>query len=315
MDGRSSWRAVRQRLPAPHTQRDARLHQPPPPTTLSEALSLAALCAAAVVLAGCDGSSTPYGARMLHSLGFSDPAPPSPQTYFIVCDASLDSTCEGGELDAQLRLVGQHLVTRPGSHLEVHLVAARAEENLVLGRLDVPPITERNARALAGRERRFLDSLRAQVCGPALRELRAARPRRSPLAETLTRVSLSTASGERHVVVLTDLREYSEVLDAECAELPTERAWIARLRRRSFLPPGSFANTTVHFARASAGPVSGRGCRWSVGREIALRALWRAALEAAGASAVTFSTDVFDPAQLAPTTPESTTPLTDGGTR
>lgn len=266
-------------------------------------------------LVGCSGDRAPNSDQVLSALGMVDAPRPEPEALYVLCDGSLDSTCERGEINEQIRLAATYLFARPGSRLEVHVLAARAAETVVVGRIEVPTRTERGTRAARSQQERFLATVQAQVCRPVEAELRQGHPRRSELAEALTRLGLSPTDGmRRRVIVMSDLREYSDVLDAECRPLPSRAEWLAKLRRRHLLPPGSFAGSAVHFARSVGGPVTGRGCSWTVARDLALRDLWRAAFEAAGATEITFSTDVVDPARLTPSTTRTTT-TTDGGIR
>lgn len=253
----------------------------------------------------------------LAALGMVDPTPEEPEWLFEICDASVDSTCESGELDEQTRLLALYAFARPRSHLELHLLAAHGAASPVFGRMEVPPRVDRSPRALQAEQTRFLATVRTQLCGPTLAALRGPRPRRTPLAETLTRITLTpTGRLRRRIVVMSDLREFSDVLDAECRPLPTRAEWLAKLRRRRLLSPGSLAGAAVHFVRTTGGPVTGRGCAWDVSRDLALRDLWRAAVEAAGATEVTFSTDVLDLAQYrAELAVDPHTPANDGGTR
>jgi hypothetical protein len=239
-------------------------------------------------LVACKGRDTQTRQAVLSALGMVDATHEEPEWLFEVCDASVDSTCESGELDEQTRLLALYAFARPGSHFEIHLLAAHGAASPVLGRLEVPPRIDRSTRALQAEQTRFLAIVRTQVCGPALVALRGARPRRTPLAETLTRITLSpTGRLRRRVVVMSDLREYSDVLDAECRPRPTRAEWLAKLRRRRLLSPGSLAGAAVHFVRTTGGSVTGRDCAWDGSHDLALRDLWRAAVEAAGATEVT----------------------------
>lgn len=278
--------------------------------------ALAASLAITMGVAACKGDNRSARNEVLTALGMVDPARPAPEWIAVVCDGSDQSTCETGEIDEQIQLVARYAFARPGTHLEVHVLGASASESVVIGRIDVPERTERGANALRAQETRFLDTIRVQVCRPVERELRRSRPRRSEIAAAITAVTLTPTNGRlRRILVMSDLREYSQVLDAECVrELPTRADWLARLRRHGLLPVGSLANARVHFVRAMGRPVAGRGCSWSVARDIALRDLWHAAIEAAGAVEVTFSTDVIDLAQHRAEVRDPNR-STDGGTR
>ncbi len=269
-----------------------------------------------LALVACNGRGSSSTNEILSSLSVVDPPRPAPEWIAIVCDGSDQSTCDNGEIDEQIQLAARYAFARPRAHLEVHVLGPTATESAVVGRIDVPERTERGERAVRTQEQRFLDTVRAQLCRPVERELRRARPRRSEIAAAITAVTLAPSNGlPRRLIVMSDLREYSSLLDAECVRnLPTRAEWLARLRRHGLLPSGSLAGASVHFVRAQGRPATDRGCSWSIARDIALRDLWRAAIEAAGAAEVTFSTDLIDLARHSAEA-RPTTRTTDGGSR
>lgn len=279
----------------------------------------AALALGATILLGltaCKDKSDGSTTQVLTALGMVDPEHAAPEWIGVVCDGSEQSTCETGDIDEQIQLIARYAFARPGSHLEVHVLGASASETVVIGRIDVPARSERGVNAEHAQERRYLETVRTQVCRPVEQELRRAHPRRSEIAAAITGVTLAPTNGlPRRIIVMSDLREYSQLLDAECMrDLPTRPEWLAKLRRHGLLPQGSLAGARVHFVRARGGPASARNCSWSVSRDIALRDLWRAAIEAAGAAEVTFSSDVIDLAQYRAEVRPQTRP-NDGGTR
>ena len=276
---------------------------------------VALLFALAFVVTGCGGDHHTATNEILTALGIVDPPRPAPEWITFICDGSDQSTCDAGAADEQIQLIARYTIARPGTHFEVQLLGPSASESIVLGRIDAPESSVRGRSALRAQEERFLAAVRTQVCRPVERELRRTRPRRSEIAEAITRATLVPTNGRlRRIVVMSDLREYSDLLDAECRPLPTRAEWLAKLRRRHLLPAGSLAGARVHFARAFGGPATGRGCSWSVARDLALRELWGTAVQAAGAAEVTFSSEVIDLAQHT-NEPASPTRTTDGGTR
>ncbi len=139
--------------------------------------------------------------------------------------------------------------------------------------------------------RRAVEDAALRWVGTRLREaLSAARPslgchaRRSPIAETVTRVSLATAPPEveRWIVVVSDGLEVSDFGNFECAKLPRASAFAQSLQGKKILGPGSLAGIHLRLCFLDLAPVDGDRCPMTVARAINVRALWATAFAAAG---------------------------------
>jgi hypothetical protein len=118
------------------------------------------------------------------------------------------------------------------------------------------------------------------------------RARRSPVAESLSRIAAYPAEGHRTVLVVSDLRERSSVFNLECGRPPSEARFIRALATHGLLTPGSLAGADVFLAFAQGRPLENRRCASSIARETAVSNLWRVALEQAGAARVLVSQTV-----------------------
>jgi hypothetical protein len=139
--------------------------------------------------------------------------------------------------------------------------------------------------------RRAVQDEESRWIAKSLRDaLSAARPSlgchafRSPIAETVTRVSLATAppDAERWITVVSDGLEVSDFANFECAKLPRASTFVQSLQRKRVLGPRSLAGIHVRMCFLDLAPVDGGRCPMTVARAIDVRALWAAALAAAG---------------------------------
>src|SRR5262249_20640684 len=124
---------------------------------------------------------------------------------------------------------------------------------------------------------------------------------RSPIAETVTRVSLATApqAAERWIVVVSDGLVVSDSANFECAKLQRASTFVKSFQRKRVLGSASLAGIHVRMCFLDLAPVDGSRCPMTVARAIDVRTLWAAALTAAGSrdvqvtdGAPTLSTEV-----------------------
>ncbi len=97
-------------------------------------------------------------------------------------------------------------------------------------------------------------------------------------------MSLAAApqDAERWIVVLSDGLEVSDFANFECAKLPRASMFVQLLERKRVLGPNSLAGIHVRMCFLDLAPVDGGRCSMTVARAIDVRALWAAALAAAG---------------------------------
>lgn len=258
--------------------------------------------------AACKDTDASALRRTLTSLGIEDAPVRSPRVIRVLCDWSETSSCEHGVVTQLLSSVTHEAYRRPGSRVEVHLMGATVATTRLVGSVTIPSREERGERAARAAEARFLATVRPELCAPLSAALASPRPRQSPIAESFDKISLGPTQGMPvEVIALTDGRQSSsEVGDFECSRrLPTPSEFLARLRRRGLLAPGTYANTRVHVVAGDRGPVPRRTCPVTMGRERAVMQLWHAALGAAGAREVTFHTELPDLSTLFADTPDA----------
>lgn len=271
--------------------------------------ALRSWCSAAllVALAGCDGDQARSFHHTLTSLGVEDAPVLPPRVIRVVCDWSETSPCEHGVVMQLVSSAIHEAYKRPGSHAEVYLLENTVAETRRIGSVTIPPRGDRGERAARAAEEHFIESVRPMLCAPLGAALASARPRQSPIAESLDKVSLGPTRGMPvEVIVVSDGRQYSSDLgDFECRRLPTPEDFLARLRRRGLLAPGTYANTRVHFLMGDHGRIPRRDCPVTMSRERAIMQLWTTALRAAGAREITFHTELPDLSTLFADTPDA----------
>ena len=239
---------------------------------------------------GCDVAHSDALSTSCRALGFCDQAPSPPVFIDLLCDASAGSSCTRQTLERALDAVLVHVADKPGSRIRLWTLAKTVGETAAVAERTVPPATRGSARAEQAQQKRFRDAARDLLLEAADPSFSEAPARRSPLAEALSKVGLAEADGlPRVIIAITDGREVSTGLDFECGLLPSDARFLTVLRRRSLLTPGLLTRTHVEFAFAASEPIPGRGCAVQVEREVGSRALWTAALNAAGADQVRVS--------------------------
>lgn len=271
----------------------------------------------ALLSTGCSDSDTSALHRTLMGLGVEDAPAAPPRTFRLVCDRSETAPCEHGVMMQMISAAIHEAYQRPGSHVEVHLVGRVVAETRRVASVSIPARAVQEERVARAAEERFVQSIRPMLCAPLGAALASARPRRSPLAESLDKIALESSQGMPvEVIAVTDLREVSDLGDFECGRLPSEQDFLARLQRHGILGPRTFTNARVHFVVGDHGPVPRRNCPVTMGRERTVMQLWTTALRNAGASEVTFHTEVPDLATLFADAPDAgvarltTTPTT-----
>ncbi len=258
------------------------------------ALAIAGSCC--LLLAACGEKSRDLPvAKLAIALGVIDPASPPRVVIDLSCDHSEGSSCSEATLSAAVAESLRHAVRSTGSLVRVFLQGERGEEAVLLHTSTSPPLKQTTPRQLATAREDWVKGEALVILGKA-RPILSRRPRRSPIAETVARIALETGPPgvERHLVVLTDLREVSRVGgDLECGEVGSGN-FERRLEEADVLLPGSLRGISVHLTFVGAGPVHGRRCESTVAREEAVRAAWRSVLGAAGASGVRITSGVPD---------------------
>jgi hypothetical protein len=228
-------------------------------------------------------TSCDWSKRTAVDMGLSDSPAPAPLVDDVACDGSRGSTCSATTLALALRPALIAAAARPGSVVRLWMQGATVERTRIVWTATSVKPQRSGRRAVQDAESRWVAT--------SLRDaLSAARPTlgchafRSPIAETVTRVSLATAppDAEHWIIVVSDGLEVSDFANFECAKLPRASTFVQLLQRKRVLGPTSLAGVHVRMCFLDLAPVDGGRCPMTVARAIDVRALWAAALAAAG---------------------------------
>lgn len=253
--------------------------------------AVAFLHLAAVFLAlSCTNVSADTQQPACQVLGLCDEAPKPAEHVDVLCDPSVGSSCTRDRLGEVLDTVLAHVADKPGSAVRLWILGKDVGGTASVAEQVVPPAVRARGRAKEASAKRFEESARAFLLSAASASFQGPPVRRSPIAEALSKIALAEAAGvQRTSVAITDAREVG-VSDFECGILPSEERFLARLKERGLLEPGSLSGVRVLFAFVRSEAIPSRGCPVEVQREARIRALWTAALEGAGAVEVRFGT-------------------------
>lgn len=249
---------------------------------------LAALVLASLAAAGCDVAFARLAGHICAGVGVCDePLQPAPPRCFdILCDPSVGSSCSRATLDRALDAVLGGAVERPGSRIRLWMLGRNVAETVAVGEQAVPSFAQGSDRATRARTERFVATAREYFLAAANRAFDASPVHRSPLIEAIAKIGIADAGGlPRRIVVISDGREVSQMGDFECARLPSDAQFVATLRRHG-VQPDLLAHVSVEFGFVESSAIPVRGCPVRVDREVRIRALWTAALHAAGAENV-----------------------------
>lgn len=218
-------------------------------------------------------------------IGICDVPPTPPVQVDILCDRSKGSTCTLENLSEVIEATLKVIAERPGSHVRLWRLGKVVEDTEVVGDIAIPPAPSRGSeRARHALMDRFLSSAREHLLAAISPSFRAKPVRRTPLAESLTKMASTDSSApSRDVIVVGDARQVSQLADFECGYLPTDSGFVKKLGRLGLLTSGSLKNTTVQFAFVTSSAIPDRDCPISIDRERRIRELWTSAMRVAGA--------------------------------
>lgn len=227
--------------------------------------------------------SCDWSKRTVVDMGLIDSPAPAPLVDEVVCDGSRGSTCSTSTLALVLTPALTAAASRPGSIVRLWMQGSTVERTRIVWTATSVKPQRSGRRAVQDEESRWI--------AKSLRDaLSAARPSlgchafRSPIAETVTRVSLATAppDAERWIMIVSDGLEVSDFANFECAKLPRASTFVQSLQRKLVLGPATLAGIHVRMCFLDLAPIDGGRCPMTVARAIDVRALWAAALAAAG---------------------------------
>lgn len=237
----------------------------------------------AAVLHGCSAADA---RSLLESIGARPAESRPPVDIDALCDRTVGSTCGEHELRTEAVVVANAIADRPGSEFRLWLVTDPAATRPVFT-LAVPEMAHGSVRQRRRERERFVtESVDAIVRLASFEQ--SVETRRSPIAESLTRIAGFPTNRERHIVLISDLRERTTE-DFECRRrLPTEQAFTRGLAARGLLLPHSLEGVRVHGAFVEARTLPAARCTTTPLREAEIARLWTSAIRAAGASFISF---------------------------
>lgn len=216
----------------------------------------------------------------------------------ILCDPSDGASCTPGSLRDTVQIALSAVSGRPGSIVRGWVLGEELATTTLLAEQTVPSRAEgQSERALRAARARFVATAQTYF-EKAFEPVFSSTPiRRTILAEGLTRISLTGApAGMEHIViVISDGWEYSRFADMECRSLPETASFVRTLQNDRVLAAKSFDGAIVAFTFVELRAIRRPGCAVTPARAFAARDLWTAALRAAGARDVVFSTGRVDP--------------------
>jgi hypothetical protein len=210
-----------------------------------------------------------------------------PITIDILCDASSGATCTADALREVTQEALREAAERPGSAVRLWMQGRNIETTRLIAVAKSPERRVAGRRARAETEKRWVAKECATLSSAGANAARK-RMRRSPIAESIGIVALtpSLVRGKREIIAVTDALEVSDYGEFECGKLPKPERFARSLALHGVLPPGSLTGIAVRFCHVDLGAIDGGRCAVSLGRAAEIRAIWRAALIAAGASTV-----------------------------
>lgn len=262
-------------------------------STAQIVLSAATLRALALVGAGCGaGQAGDRLSGVCRSFGICDEPKPKPIELAVICDSTTGSTCTPETLRANLDLLLPWITGRPSSNAELWFLGLEVSDTVLVATESFKEELK-SGRARKSQITRLVETARSTL-------LTAGKPyftgeiRRSPLAESLTKVALSRArpDSQRVIVAITDAREYSGLYDFECGILPDQKKFVRTMALNHLFPAGSLAQTRVFFSFVNLNRVENNRCPATVARAAQIEELWTSAIRGAGADSVQFDTGV-----------------------
>ena len=244
---------------------------------------LLVLGVALLSVAGCGKSLATISAWF----GAADKPRPAPVTIDLLCDPSAGSTCTADVLRQEVARALGSAAERPGSVVRLWMQGQNIETTRMVALAKSPARRASGKHARADAENRWVAKESARLCSAATMTPHK-RIRRSPIAEALAVVALSPppTGGTREIVAITDALEMSKFGEFECGRLPKPEGFARSLAKHRVLPPGSLRGFDVTFCHVDLGAIDGGRCAVSLARAAEIRAIWTAALTAAGASHV-----------------------------
>lgn len=245
---------------------------------------------------GGEGEHTNMLGSLSNAIGLGDAQPLPAEVIDVVVDASDGSPASVATVRETLDIVLPYVAARPGSELRLWALGLELADTRMLAAVTSTAPKRRGERARALEAERFVNASRALLLQAVAPIFDHPARKQSPIAEGISRVAYSRvpAGMRRRVIVITDARQVGGPLkfDFECArDLPDAETFVTRLQEQAILAPGTLAQADVQFAYVALTAIPKRGCPVTLARAQRIEQVWRAALTAAGARSVEFTTD------------------------
>lgn len=265
-----------------------------------------------MLLNGCGRSDAAQQGGVLtvvtKAIGLAEEPLPDAELVDLVLDASEGSPASLVTAEAAIDGALTYAAARPGTRVRVWALGMEVADTTMLTFVESTAPKRRGERARIVEAQRFIAASKPVLMQAILPVFDRPAKKQSPIAEGLSKVAYSRAPRgmQRHIVLITDARQVGGVLkfDFECGNVPDPATFVERLQKHVILAPDTLPNTTVHFAYVALEAVPKRpGCSVTLARAKAIETAWRAAVTAAGATEVFFTTDA----------PQLQTPVAAGG--
>jgi hypothetical protein len=246
--------------------------------------TLVGLLFAAIASLGC-GRVTATAKAAGEATGIIDTSH-DPWAVEILVDYSVGSPVSPRAVDQTVRVVLADVVSRPGSVIRLWVMGEDMVYTRPVATFTSNPSPLEALRAREAHERR--ETTRAlSLFDQVVDSVFSYQPRRTPLAESIIKVSLADVppGRRRTIIILTDALESSTFgADWECGNLPSAAEWVKYIQANRLFRPGSLRGIRLVFAYATPGIVAGNRCRQTLGRYDDVKELWHASASAAGAT-------------------------------
>ena len=255
------------------------------PRQVVQLLFIASFAVTATVTTGCGSVSA-----ACETLGVCDPPPPPPLVVHVLADPSEGTTVSVTDVSTTLDAALAVIFRRPGSSLHVWVMG---NEPAATKEVSPPVVSDIQTSSAPDRVRRqriddTVRRLKTQLMDAYAPFFSGKRPRKSPLAESITKIALSDdfREGQRILIVATDGRQVSFV-DMECRP-PDFTSFSKALHDNDVLQPKVLAGFSIVMTRFELVEVAGNRCPATVSSNRKIEALWRESLAQAGASQALF---------------------------
>jgi hypothetical protein len=241
-----------------------------------------------VVACGDSGKTASRHAAVFLGVAEADRRPS--RTIDLVIDSSLESPASVATITETIDAVLPDMASRPTPSCIRLWTTGTTESD---ARLVADACVSEPTRGVKGHQeaaRRYIENARPHLIdGVRAVFAMAARPRRSPIAATISRIAHArTVTDERAIIVVTDGREESDIGQFECGALPTPSRFLASLKAARALEPRSLTGVDVALVFIGFTDAKRPGCATSLRRELEIQDLWRQAFERAGAKTIRF---------------------------